>query len=66
MDHGSQNYLPAMIFLQVTYRLKQRKKKPMGSEMKFGVNIAAPFVGMKRSEEDEYPYAKQVMGATSS
>lgn len=32
----------------------------MGSEMKFGVNIAAPFVGMKRDEDSAYPYAKQV------
>lgn len=32
----------------------------MASEMKFGVNVAAPFVGMKRDDCIDYPYAKQV------
>ncbi|CAM9826255.1 unnamed protein product [Ascophyllum nodosum] len=47
---------------QVTYKLKQKKKKAMRNEMKFGVNVAAPFVGMKRDQrhmESEYPFAKQ-------
>lgn len=46
--------------IQVTYKLKQQKKKAMESEMKFGVNVAAPFAGMKRDEGSTYPYAKQV------
>lgn len=45
--------------VEVTYKLKQHKKKAMGSEMKFGVNVAAPFAGMKRDEGSAYPYAKQ-------
>ena len=40
--------------------MKQKKKKALGSEMKFGVNTAAPFVGMKREEGNNYPFAKQV------
>lgn len=34
----------------------------MGSEMKFGVNVSAPFIGMKRDEGSDYPYAKHVSG----
>lgn len=45
---------------QVTYKLKKNKKKAMASEMKFGVNVAAPFVGMKRDDCIDYPYTKQV------
>lgn len=45
---------------KVAYKLKQKKKKAMGNEMKFGINIAAPFVGMKREEGSEYPFSKQV------
>ena len=54
---------------QVTYKLKQKKKKAMRNEMKFGVNVAAPFVGMKRDQrhmESEYPFAKQVRHAILS
>lgn len=40
--------------------MKQKKKKALGSEMRFGVNTAAPFVGMKREEGNDYPFAKQV------
>lgn len=39
--------------------MKQKKKQALGSEMRFGVNTAAPFVGMKR-EGNDYPFAKQV------
>lgn len=28
--------------------------------MKFGVNVSAPFIGMKRDEGSDYPYAKHV------
>lgn len=52
--------------IQVTYKLKNRKKKAMGSEMKFGVNVAAPFAGMKREEGISYPYAKQVSMSIST
>lgn len=45
---------------QIDYKLKQKKKKGMGSEMKFGVNVAAPFVGMQRDQISDYPFAKQV------
>lgn len=47
--------------IQMTYKMKQKKKKTVGSEMRFGVNTTAPFVGMKREEGAEYPFAKQVM-----
>ena len=40
--------------------MRKKKKKALGSEMKFGVNTAAPFVGMKREEGNDYPFAKQV------
>lgn len=45
--------------VEVTYKMKQKKKKALGSEMRFGVNTAAPFVGMKREEGNDYPFAKQ-------
>lgn len=45
---------------QVTYKMKQKKRKAVGGEMRFGVNTAAPFVGMKREEGSDYPFAKQV------
>lgn len=41
--------------------MKQKKKKAVGSEMRFGVNTTAPFVGMKRDEGIEHPFAKQVL-----
>lgn len=44
--------------------MKQKKKKAVGSEMRFGVNTTAPFVGMKREEGAEYPFAKQVISNT--
>lgn len=40
--------------------MKQKKKKTVGREMRFGVNTAAPFVGMKREDGSDYPFAKQV------
>ena len=40
--------------------MKQKKKKGVGSEMRFGVNTAAPFVGLKREEATGYPFSKQV------
>ena len=40
--------------------MKQKKKKGVGSEMRFGVNTAAPFVGLKREEGSDYPFSKQV------
>lgn len=42
------------------YKLKQKKKRAAITEMRHGVNISAPFVGMKREEGAEYPFAKQV------
>ncbi|CAM9685225.1 unnamed protein product, partial [Pylaiella littoralis] len=45
--------------VEVTYKMKQKKKKAVGSEMRFGVNTTAPFVGMKRDEGIEHPFAKQ-------
>lgn len=50
----------------MAYKLKQKKKKAMGSEMKFGVNVSAPFIGMKRDEGSDYPYAKHVSDAQGS
>lgn len=44
----------------MTYKLKKRTKKGSTNEMKHGVNLAAPFVGMKKEESIEYPFAKQV------
>lgn len=55
---------PACCF-QVTYKMKQKKKRGVGSEMRFGVNTAAPFVGLKREEATDYPYSKQVSGMSS-
>ncbi len=40
--------------------MKQKKKKGVGSEMRFGVNTAAPFVGLKREEAADSPCSKQV------
>lgn len=40
--------------------MKQKKKKGLGSEMRFGVNTATPFMGMKREEGIDYPFTKQV------
>ncbi|CAM9856979.1 unnamed protein product, partial [Ectocarpus fasciculatus] len=45
--------------VEVTYKLKKRTKKGSTNEMKHGVNLAAPFVGMKKDESIEYPFAKQ-------
>ena len=49
----------------MAYKLKQRKK-PMGSEMKFGVNVSAPFIGMKQDEGSDYHYAKHVSDVQNS
>eukprot|EP00752_Nemacystus_decipiens_P012157 g10776.t1 len=45
--------------VEVTYKMKHKKKKVLGSEMRFGVNTAAPFVGMKRENGNDYPFTKQ-------
>ncbi|CAM9314722.1 unnamed protein product [Discosporangium mesarthrocarpum] len=44
---------------EVTYKIKQKQSKGTVSEMKFGVNVAAAFVGMKRDDGSSYPYGKQ-------
>ncbi|CAM9494517.1 unnamed protein product, partial [Scytosiphon promiscuus] len=45
--------------VEVTYKLKQKKKRAAITEMRHGVNISAPFVGMKMEDSAEYPFSKQ-------